>query len=88
MIKPLGQAPELKGEITPEYVKEGTEIDFDQYGQVKWQEYRTASHWIVMVRPEVGRIVRLKYYSRMGSMEFLEPTYWANIQPVYRVRKA
>jgi hypothetical protein len=86
--KPVGQAPELTQPISPSHIKEGTEIDFDPIGELRWQEYKTREGWLIMVRPEVGRVVRLKHYSRMGQSGFMEPIYWANIQSVFRVKKA
>ncbi len=86
--KPVGQAPESTRPISPSDVNEGTEIDYDFIGEPRWQEYKTRDGWLIMVRPEVGRVVRLKYYSRIGQSSFMEPMYWANIQSVFRVKKA
>ena len=88
LLKPIGEAPELTGPIQPEHVKEGTEIDFELIGQLKWQEYKTSTGWLVMLRPEVGRIVKLKYYVKLPEGGLMEPIYWANIQSVFRVKKA
>lgn len=89
LLKPEGEGELQKGEITPEQIKEGTEIDFQSMaGPEQWQEYRTKDGWIVMVRPEVGRIVRLKSYVALGPTKLLEPVYWVNIQTVFRVKKA
>jgi hypothetical protein len=77
------QGQKLVGEATPEQIKEGTKLDFELIGKQQWQEYRTTDGWTVLIRPEVGMVVRLKYYNQFG-----EPVYWANIQPVYSIKKA
>ena len=70
-------------EVTADDIKAGTDLDFDFVEKPEWQEYRTKDNWIVMIRPEVGKIVRLNLYNELG-----EPAYWANIQSSFRVRKA
>jgi hypothetical protein len=87
LLKRVGEAPELNQPIGPDHIRDGEDMDFDLTGELKWQEYKTASGWLVMVRPEVGRIVRLKYYTRIGQTGLMEPIYWANIQTVFRVKK-
>lgn len=43
----------------------------------KWQEYRTHDEWLMMIRPEVRKVVKLKECSHVG-----EQIYWAKIQRV------
>jgi hypothetical protein len=71
------------GDVTPDDIKAGTDLDFDLVGKPQWQEYKTADGWIVMVRPEVGKVVKLNFYNDLG-----EPLYWANVQSTFRVKKA
>jgi hypothetical protein len=70
-------------EITADDIKAGTDLDFDLVEKPEWQEYRTKDGWIVMIKPEVGKIVKLNLYNELG-----EPAYWANIQSTFRVKKA
>lgn len=88
MSERVGEAPVFEGPVRPEHIKEGTEIDFELDGPPKWQEYRTTDGWIVMIRPEIGKVVRTKGYARIGQTDLLEPIYWVNVQPVFRVKKA
>jgi hypothetical protein len=75
--------PPLPGDkITPEVIKDGTEVDFEMIGKPQWQEYKTTDGWMVLLRPELGKVVRLKYYNNLA-----EPIYWANVQPVFSVKK-
>lgn len=71
------------GPVTADDIKSGTDLDFDLMGKPQWQEYKTTDGWIVMVRPEVGKVVRCSFYSDLG-----EPVYWANVQSAFRVKKA
>jgi len=72
------------GRISAQDIKEGKDLGFELMGLPQWQEYKTRDGWLVMVKPEIGRVVRLSYYNDVG-----EPVYWAgNIQPVFRVKKA
>jgi len=86
-LKRTGEAPILEGPILPEMIKEGTEIDYEIEGTPKWQEYKTTDGWTVMIKPEIGRVVRIKSYSRIAQTNMLEPIYWVNLQPVFRVRR-
>lgn len=71
------------GPVTPDEIKSGTDLDFDLVEKPQWQEYKTTDGWIVMVRPEVGKVVKLSFYNDIG-----EPVYWANVQSTFRVKKA
>lgn len=64
-------------------IREGTDLDFELIGKQQWQEYKTADGWLLFVRPEVGKVVRLNCYTDLG-----EPVYWANVQHVVSVKKA
>ncbi len=75
--------PTKGGPLTAQDIREGTDLDFQSVGEPKWQEYKTSDGWIVMLRPEVEKAVRLKYYNDVG-----EPIYWVHINPVSRVKKA
>jgi hypothetical protein len=88
LLRKEGEAPVQSGPPRPEDIKEGTDIDFELIGAPKWQEYRTKDDWIVMIRPEVGKIVRLKGYLLLGRTHMMEPVYWANVQSVYRIKEA
>ena len=58
----------------------GTEIEFQSItSEEQWQEYKTTDGWIVKVKPEVERIVRLKTYVPLGDTKLLESVYWVNI---------
>jgi hypothetical protein len=77
------EGPVKDGPITPEDIQNGVDLDFEMMEKPRWQEYKTVDGWLVLMRPEVGKVVRLKYYN-----QFAEPVYWANIQPVFRTKKA
>jgi hypothetical protein len=78
----------ITGEVKPEDIKTGLELDFQPVEPPKWQQYNTSTGWLVMVRPEVGRVVRIQGYIPIGKSGLLEPMYWANVQSTFRVKKA
>jgi hypothetical protein len=90
MLKHEGDAVPIQTEdIKPEDIKAGIELEFQPVREAtKWQEYKTSTGWLVMVRPEVGRVVRLRGYVPIGKSGLLEPAYWANIQSAFRIKKA
>lgn len=87
LLKKEGEVPVFEGPIRPEDVKEGLEMDYELEGTPKWQEYKMVEGWVLLLKPEVGRVVRTKCYARMGRTGLLEPIYWVNIQPFYRVKR-
>jgi hypothetical protein len=88
LLRKEEEAPIQSEPIRPEDIKEGTDIDFELIGIPRWQEYKTDDGWMAMIRPEVGKVVRLKGYLPLGKTHMVEPVYWANIQSVFRMKKA
>jgi len=78
---------EITGPITPQEVKDGTDLDYQPVGASEWQEYQTADGYTVLLRPELGKVVRLKRYAPIGASGLWEPVYWTNIQQVHRLKK-
>jgi hypothetical protein len=88
-LKNEGEGEVQVGEITNEQIRNGTDVEFQPISPPdQWQEYRTSDGWIVRLKPEVGRVVRIKTYFAQPQTKHLEPMYWVNIQPVFQVKKA
>jgi len=75
--------PSSDQKLTPTDIQEGTELTFDRMGTVQWQEYSLSTGWILMIKPEVAKVIRTKKYNNER-----EPIYWANIQAIMNVKKA
>jgi hypothetical protein len=88
LLRKEGEVPVQSLPPRPDEIKEGTDIDFESIDVPKWQEYKTKDGWIVMIRPEIGKVIRLKGYLPVGQTHMMEPVYWANVQPVYRIKEA
>jgi len=73
--------------ITPQEIKDGIDIDYQPVEAGKWQEYQTVDGYTVLLRPELGKVVRLRRYAPIGTSGLWEPVYWANIQQVHRLKK-
>ena len=49
-------------------------------GKPQWQEYKTTDGWIALIRPEIGKVVRLKVYRRDYSEPVLLGKHPTSVQ--------
>jgi hypothetical protein len=77
LLRSKGEVPVQTAGITSSQVDEGTDMVVTPLEtEEQWQEYKTRNGWIVMVRPIVGRVVRLETYTEIGNTGLMEPLYW------------
>jgi hypothetical protein len=78
VLKEKGTVPQQLGEPTSDQINSGTVMELKPLDEKEyWQEYRTSSGWIVMVKLEISRVVKLQTYSEIDQTGQMEPAYWA-----------
>lgn len=76
-LKKKGSVPIQAGQVTPTQISDGENMEIKPLrAEEYWQEYRTKNGWIVMVKPEVRRAVRIQTYSEIVNTGLMEPCYW------------
>ena len=79
----LKGTPSSDQTVTAEDIKQGEEVTYKKKGEETWQEYMLHNGWTLLLRPEVTKVIKTKKYNRDR-----EPIYWANIQPIFTVRRS
>lgn len=75
-LRHKGEVPIQSGEVTADHLILGTDMKIVPFETGEhWQEYRTKNGWVVKVRPEVERVVRLQTYSQLANSDMMEPYY-------------
>lgn len=79
LLKKKGNVPVQIGETTSAQICSGTDMEVKPLDtEEHWQKYRTSNGWIVMVKPQVERAVRLPTYVEIGNTNLMEPLYWVD----------
>jgi ABC-type phosphate transport system auxiliary subunit len=87
LLKQKGDVPVQTGEITRAQISNGTNMEIEPLEtEEHWQQYSTNNGWIVMVKPEVGQVVRLQTYKEIGNTGLMEPLYCVNTRMNVRVQ--
>lgn len=77
-LRKKGSVPVQDGQVTSTQISDGENMEI-QLSVEYWQEYRTRNGWIIKVKPEVKRAVRIQTYSEIVNTGLMEPCYWVEI---------
>jgi hypothetical protein len=77
LLKKKGSVPIQDGQVTPTQINDGENMEIKPLkAEEYWQEYRTKNGWVIMVKPEVRRAVRIRAYLEIGNTGRMEPFYF------------